>query len=103
MLLQSPHSPCKHCSRQQPAFAFATSARRSRSRSARSAVVNTVQVVDPDVTNSIKDQPDPLAKSQLNSSRADSDMHSRVQVPRNKVLTTTMIAHATNKDITQVT
>ena len=66
-------------------------------------MADTAQVVDQGVAISIKDQPEPLAKSQLNSSRADSDMNSRVQVPRNKVLTTTMIAHATNKDVNQVT
>lgn len=106
MVLQLPqpvHSPCKHCNRQQPTFARFTSARRCRSRSARRVVVDTVQVIDQDVSNSTKDQPETLVKSQLNSSRADPNMHSRVQVPRNKVLTTTMIAHATNKDLKQVT
>ena len=106
MFLQFPqlaHSPCNHCSRQQPAFARVTSVRRYRSRPARIAVVDTAQVVDQDVTSSINNQPEALAKSQLNSSRADFDMNSRVQVPRNKVLTTTMIAHATNKDVIQVT
>ena len=105
MLLQLPqpaHNSCKGCSRQQPAFARVTSARRCRSRSARIPVVDTVQVIDQDVANSIKDQPDVLVNSQLNSCRADPDMNSRVQVPRNKVLTTTMIAHATNKDVNQV-
>ena len=105
MLLRLPqpaHSPCKRCSRQQSAFARVTSARRCCKRSARTAVVDTVQVIAQDVANSIKDQPDVLVNSQLNTSRADPDMNSRVQVPRNKVLTTTMIAHATNKDVNQV-
>lgn len=103
MVLQLPqpvHSPCKHCGKQQPAFVRFTSARRCRSRSARQVVVDTAQVIDQDVTSSAKDQSETLV-AQLNS-RADPNMHSRVQVPRNKVLTTTMIAHATNKDLKQV-
>lgn len=85
---------------QQPATARLTSARRCHSRPAQIAVVDTAQVVDPDVTKTSK--LDVLAKSQLDSTRAEPDMNSRVQLPRNKVLTTTMIAHATNKDVSQV-
>ena len=104
MLLQPPrtaHSPCKPYSREQPASARVTCARRCH-RPACSAVVDTPQLIDQDVTNSSKDQPNILVKSQLDSSRAEFEMNSRVQVPRNKVLTTTMIAHATNKDVNQV-
>lgn len=105
MLLQAPqlpHSPFDPCCRQQqPATARATTARRRcHSRSAQVAAVDTTQVIDKGITNISK--LDPIVKSQLDSTRAEPDMNSRVQVPRNKVLTTTMIAHATNKDVSQV-
>lgn len=104
MLLQGPqlaHSLFSTGNKQQqPATARVTSARRCHSRPAQIAVVDTAQVANSDGTKSSK--LDVLAKSQLDSTRAEPDMNSRVQLPRNKVLTTTMIAHATNKDVSQV-
>ena len=66
-------------------------------------MVATAQILVEDVDTTSQLEREVLTKSHLEQSPASSEMGSTVQVPRNKVLTTSMIAHATNKDVNQVT
>lgn len=103
MLLQAPKLAQCHlhgCYRQQPDLSRITGARHIRGcKALPAAVLDIAQVVEKETETSSKAQLDFLARSALEQ---NSDMGSKVQVPRNKVLTTSMIAHATNKDFNQV-
>lgn len=105
MLLQVPqlaHCPLHPDSTPRAMLSSVTAARRCRIRSASTSVADTAQLIEQNTKASSKDQLDIWARSQLPGAPAEPEMGSRVQIPRNKVLTTTMIAHATNKDINQV-
>ena len=76
---------------------------RCRQGSSRPAfAVNTAQVVEQETITHSPDQTEHLTSSHSESGPKSSDMSSKPQIPRNKVLTTSMIAHATNKDVDQV-
>ena len=107
MLLQAPRLAQCHLygsHRQQPDLSRVTRARRKPGcKSSLTTVTDPAQTLEEQVTSSNQVERDFLAKSQLKpTSPAATDMGSTVQVPRNKVLTTSMIAHATNKDVNQV-
>ena len=105
MLLQLPqlaHCPLHPTSKPRAIRSCITAARHCHIRSASTSVADTAQLLEQNTKSVGKDQLDVWARSQLHGAPAEPDMGSRVQIPRNKVLTTTMIAHATNKDITQV-
>ncbi|DBA99259.1 TPA: hypothetical protein ACH3X3_011871 [Trebouxia sp. C0006] len=107
MLLQAPR--LAHCHlygshRQQPDLSRVTRARRNPGcKSSLTTVIDPAQTLEEQVEASSQVEREFLAKSQLKpTGPAATDMGSTVQVPRNKVLTTSMIAHATNKDVNQV-
>lgn len=105
MNLQAPAlTPCTHHPRiqHQPVSSRISAARRCHTRSARTLVADTTQLIDQDIQASSQDQLDVLSRSQPDSAPAEPDMGSRLQIPRNKVLTTNMIAHATNQNVSQV-
>ncbi len=106
MLLQAPRLAQCHLygsHRQQPDLSRVTRARRLPGcRSSLTTVIDPAQTLEEEVGVSSQVEREFLAKSQLKSSPAVTDMGSTVQIPRHKVLTTSMIAHATNKDVNQV-
>lgn len=106
MLLQAPSlAQCRlhGCHRQHFDLSRITGFRRTPSnRSSHTTVVDTAQVLKEDTGTTSQLEREILTRSQLEQSPASSEMGSTVQVPRNKVLTTSMIAHATNKDVNQV-
>ena len=107
MLLQAPRLAQCHLygsHRQQPDLSRVTRARRNPGcKSSLTTVIDPAQTLEEQVGVSSQVEREFLAKSQVKStSPAATDMGSTVQVPRNKVLTTSMIAHATNKDVNQV-
>ena len=64
--------------------------------------LSTAQVIEQEVAPHSADQTDQLTRSHSEPGQKTSDMGSKPQIPRNKVLTTSMIAHATNKEVDQV-
>lgn len=107
MLLQAPRLAQCHLygsHRQQPDLSRVTRARRNPGcKSSLTTVIDPAQTLEEQVEVSSQVEREFLAKSQLKpTSPAATEMGSTVQVPRNKVLTTSMIAHATNKDVNQV-
>ncbi len=106
MLLQAPRLAQCHLHgshRQQPDLSRVTRARRNPGcKSSLATVIDPAQTLEGEAETSSLVEREFLAKSQLKASPAATDMGSTVQIPRNKVLTTSMIAHATNKDVNQV-
>ena len=106
MLLQSPGLSdfcLRACHPHQPNLIRVTRTSRSHiCRKSRAAAVDTAQVIEEETDSSNKFDLNISARSPEAQSPANPEPGFKMQIPRNKVLTTNMIAKATNKDVSQV-